>query len=182
VCLTARPRRVVLGGFGSEIGIALRRARRARGLTLRAVSRLSDDRYKPTSIAGYERGERAITLERFCDLCRLYGVDPTALLAEILEEVGEAPGPELDVERLESLGSAEAALVAGFVREIRSLRRGRPSDAIVLRAGDVEVLATAAGKRPEDLIGILGRSPGERRAGDPAGDRDVTDDPSAPPP
>ncbi len=152
-----------MGGFATEVGIALRRARRARGLTLRAVSTLSDGRYKPTSIAGYERGERSISLERFCDLCRLYDVDPSTLLTETLETAGSAPEPGLELERLEALGSSEAALVAGFVREIRTLRRGRPSDAIVLRAGDVEVLATAAGKRPEDLIEILGltRAPGE---------------------
>ena len=164
-----------MGGFATEVGIALRRARRARGLTLRAVSTLSDGRYKPTSIAGYERGERSISLERFCDLCRLYDVDPSTLLTEILETAGSAPEPGLDLERLEALGSSEAALVAGFVREIRTLRRGRPSDAIVLRAGDVEVLATAAGKRPEDLIEILGltRAPGEPTAPAPE-DRDAT--------
>lgn len=164
-----------MGGFTTEVGIALRRARRARGLTLRAVSTLSDGRYKPTSIAGYERGERSISLERFCDLCRVYEVDPSSLLTEILEAVGVTPEPGIEVERLEALGSSEATLVAGFVREIRSLRRGRPSDAIVLRAGDVEVLATAAGKRPEDLIEILGRT---RRAEEAAGprpdDRDAT--------
>lgn len=164
-----------MGGFATEVGIALRRARRARGLTLRAVSTLSDGRYKPTSIAGYERGERSISLERFCDLCRLYGADPSTLLTEILETAGGAPEPGLDLERLEALGSSEAALVAGFVREIRTLRRGRPSDAIVLRAGDVEVLATAAGKRPEDLIEILGLT---RASGDPTApaseDRDAT--------
>lgn len=164
-----------MGGFATEVGIALRRARRARGLTLRAVSTLSDGRYKPTSIAGYERGERTISLERFSDLCRLYDVDPSTLLTEILETAGSAPEPGLDLERLEALGSSEAALVAGFVREIRTLRRGRPSDAIVLRAGDVEVLATAAGKRPEDLIEILGLT---RASGEPIApadeDRDAT--------
>ncbi|HSD48626.1 MAG TPA: helix-turn-helix domain-containing protein [Actinomycetota bacterium] len=158
-----------MGIFGEQVGVALRRARRARGLTLRAVSNLSDGRYKPTSIAGYERGERSISLERFCDLCRLYDVDPSALLTEILEAVGGAPEPGLDVDRLEALGSAEAALVAGFVREIRTLRHGRASDAIVLRAGDVEVLATAAGKRPEDLIEILGRPRRTQDDTDPAG-------------
>lgn len=164
-----------MGGFATEVGTALRRARRARGLTLRAVSTLSDGRYKPTSIAGYERGERSISLERFCDLCRLYDADPSTLLTEILEIAGGAPEPGLDLERLEALGSSEAALVAGFVREIRTLRRGRPSDAIVLRAGDVEVLATAAGKRPEDLIEILGltRASGEPTAPAPE-DRDAT--------
>lgn len=149
-----------MGGIGVEIGNELRRARRARGLTLRGVSRLSRGKYKPTSVAGYERGERAISLERFCDLCRLYDVPPPVLLAEILRAVRTTPEPDIDVELLESLGSAEAALVSGFVREIRALRRGLSSQTIVLRAGDVEVLATAAGKKAEELIDILGPSTG----------------------
>lgn len=137
-------------GIGVEIGNRLRRARRARGFTLRDVSRLSKDKYKPTSVAGYERGERTISLERFCDLCQLYDVPPPAFLAEILRSAKATPEPDIDVEVLESLGSAEAALVSGFVREIQALHRGQPSETIVLRAGDVEVLATAAGKKPEE--------------------------------
>ncbi|HEU4354726.1 MAG TPA: helix-turn-helix transcriptional regulator [Actinomycetota bacterium] len=167
-----------MGIFGEQVGLALRRARRGRGLTLRAVSELSGGRYKPTSIAGYERGERAISLERFSDLCRLYDVDPSALLAEILEAVDGTPDRGVDVERLEALGSAEAALVAGFVREIRTLRHGRPSDEIVLRAGDVEVLATAAGRHPEELAEILGRPRRTERDTDP--NRDAALDRNAP--
>jgi transcriptional regulator with XRE-family HTH domain len=163
-----------MGGIGLEIGKGLRRARRARGFTLRDVSRLSEGKYKPTSVAGYERGERAISLERFCDLCRLYGVPPPALLAEILGLVLATPEPDIDAQLLESLGEAEAAFVSGFVREIRALRRGRPSDTIALRAGDVEVLATAAGTKADELIHILDPSTGAGSGPDDVG--------NAPPP
>jgi transcriptional regulator with XRE-family HTH domain len=158
-----------LEGIGLAIGMALRRARRARGLTLRDISTLSGGRYKPTSIAGYERAERTISLERFCDLCQLYGVAPPTVLAQILEEV-EGGEPEIDLAFLESIGSAEAALISGFVREIRALRHSASGESIVLRAGDVEVLATAAGKRPEELTSILSPAgeapPEETRAED----------------
>ena len=155
-----------MGGIGLEIGDGLRRARRARGLTLRDVSKLSGGKYKPTSVAGYERGERAISLERFCDLCRLYGVPPPALLADILGLVLTTPEPDIDAQLLESLGEAEAAFVSGFVREIRALRQGRPSDTIALRSGDVEVLATAAGTKADELIHILDPSTGPRSGPD----------------
>jgi transcriptional regulator with XRE-family HTH domain len=157
-----------MGVFEERVGVALRRARRARALTLRAVAKLSDDRFRPTSIAGYERGERSISLERFCELCRLYDVDPATLLTEILETAVAPPEVGLDVERPEALDPPEAALVAGFVREVRTLRHGRSSDAIVLRAGDVEVLATAAGKLPEELVGLLSRHRRSAEDGDPA--------------
>lgn len=138
-----------------EIGQALRRARRARGLTLREVSAESGGRFKPTSIAGYERGERSITVERFCELCEFYGVAPEDLLADILRR-GERTGePRIDLEVLELLDPEQRVLVYSFLRQIRALRHARGDEAIVVRAGDVEVLATAAGKDPEELARAL---------------------------
>ena len=140
-----------MGRFALETGRALRRARRARELTLRQVSALSEGRFKPTSVAGYERGERAISLERFCELCQLYDVAPQAILAEVVRSIAGTPEPDIDLTLLESLGSAEGALVAGFIRQIRALRREPTSGRVVLRTGDLEVLATAAGKRRSEL-------------------------------
>jgi transcriptional regulator with XRE-family HTH domain len=66
------------------VGHALRRARTARGLTLRDVGIISGGAFKPTAVAGYERGERNISLQRFCDLARFYGVEPEHLLAVVI--------------------------------------------------------------------------------------------------
>jgi transcriptional regulator with XRE-family HTH domain len=163
-----------MGGASLEIGKGLRRVRRARGLTLRDVSRLSEGKYKPTSVAGYERGERTISLERFCDLCRLYDVPAPALLAEILESMEARPEVELDLRALRSLGSSDAAVVSRYVREIRTLRRAEPSETISLRWGDVEVLADATSREPEELIDLLGSS-ADTRAG--TGEADMPSDP-----
>ena len=137
------------------IGRALRRLRESRGFTLREVARASGGRFKATSVAGYERGERSITLERFCELCRFYAMAPDRLLADIVRAAEGHAEPEIDPKILESLGSEEGALVAGFVRQVRALRAEPGVDTIVLRTGDLEVLATAAGKRPEDLADLL---------------------------
>src|SRR4029450_4234306 len=80
-----------------EIGRALRRARRARGLTLRELTRQSAGRFKATSVAGYERGERTISVERFCELCVLYGVAPQVVLGDILLAVGGGSEREIDL-------------------------------------------------------------------------------------
>jgi len=141
-----------------EAGKALRQARRARGLTLRQVSSATEGRLRPSSVAGYERGERTISLERFCDLCQLYGIAPQALLADVIRALEGKREPVVDLTLLASLGSAEGALVSGFIRQIRALRREQPSEKIVLRMGDLEVLANAAGKKPEELIELLGPS------------------------
>ena len=70
-----------------ETGRALREARLAAGLTLREVGERSDGAFKPTAVAGYERAERSISLERFCALCRFYGLAPDLLLGQIVEVV-----------------------------------------------------------------------------------------------
>lgn len=138
-----------------EIGRALRRARLARGLTLRDVSTASGGRFKATSVAGYERGERSISLERYVSLCAVYGVRPERLLVDIVSAIEGRSEPEIDLTVLEALGTGESALVSGFVRQVRTLRGAEDEDTIVLRAGDLEVLATASGKRPEELLEIL---------------------------
>jgi transcriptional regulator with XRE-family HTH domain len=76
--------------IGREAGQALRAARRACGLTLRDVGSMTEGVFKPTAVAAYERGERRISLQRFCDLSVLYGVPPERLLALILR--GSTPG------------------------------------------------------------------------------------------
>jgi transcriptional regulator with XRE-family HTH domain len=68
-----------------QTGRALRDARLADGLTLREVGERSGGAFTPTAVAGYERAERSISLERFCALCAFYGVAPDRLLAEIVE-------------------------------------------------------------------------------------------------
>jgi len=138
-----------------EIGRALRRLRRAHGLTLVDVAAMSNGMFKATSVAGYERGERSITLERFCSLCQLYGLAPDRVLAEILRRTEGRIEPEIDLAALESLGTTESALLSGFARQVRGLRGEPQADTITLRAGDLEVLATAEGRRPEELAEAL---------------------------
>lgn len=85
--------------IAEEVGHALRRARRARGFTLRDVAVRSGGAFKPTAVAAYERAERSISLQRFCELAELYGVRPELLLAEIMMKRG---GQDLvDLTRLE---------------------------------------------------------------------------------
>ena len=135
-----------------EIGGALRQVRRARGLTLRQAAERSGGALKPTSIAGYERGERHISLERFLQLARAYDVQPARLVGEIARRIDGLPPPSIDLTRAERLGTTEGMLITDFVNEVRALRREPAGPAIVLRGGDLEVLATASGRRPEEFL------------------------------
>lgn len=141
--------------FAVEIGRALRRARQARGLTLRQVAGLSQNRFKATSVAGYERGERTISVERLLELCDVYGASATAVLGEIVRAVGGRLEPEIDLTLLERMGTAEGTLLSSFVRQIRAQRGEAASETIVLRDADLDVLATAAGTTREELAEAL---------------------------
>jgi len=67
-----------------QVGRSLRRTRQSQRFTLRDVGIRSGGIFTPTAVAGYERGERAISLQRFCELATFYGVAPEDLLAEAL--------------------------------------------------------------------------------------------------
>lgn len=84
----------------------MRRAREDAGLSLKDVERRTDGRFKPSTIAGYERGERAITVSRFVALAAAYGAHPGAVLeAAVARSAGHwdrlvviSPDGEIEVE------------------------------------------------------------------------------------
>jgi transcriptional regulator with XRE-family HTH domain len=135
-----------------EIGRVLRRARQARGLTLRELEQRSGGRFKSTSVAGYERAERRITVERFCELATFYEVSPARLLAHALREAEGSPPVVIDLTQAEKIGGQEGRLLAEFVREVSHLRGDRGAEEITLRTGDLEVLATMTGLEPRSFV------------------------------
>jgi hypothetical protein len=58
-----------------------RRARKGQRLTVEAVEVLSHGRFKPEALTSYERGDRALTVEKAAELAGLYG----APLGDLLE-------------------------------------------------------------------------------------------------
>jgi transcriptional regulator with XRE-family HTH domain len=138
-----------------EIGRALRSVRRQRGWTLRDVADASHGEFRPTSVAGYERGERHVTLDRFIRLCEVYGVPPERVVLEIRRSADGRPVATVDLAALERLESPEGRLLSGFVRQIESLRSEPAGPTLTLRAGDLAVLATASGRTPEELLTSL---------------------------
>jgi transcriptional regulator with XRE-family HTH domain len=139
-------RRAMFESRAHEIGTALRRARKARDYTLRQVADRSHGTFKASSLASYERGERAISFERFFQLTSLYEISPSRLFAEVTRRVEGRPSVLIDVERVKSLNGVEAGILDGFIRNVFLLRRQPVADTISLRTGDLEVLATAAGR------------------------------------
>jgi transcriptional regulator with XRE-family HTH domain len=141
-----------------ETGNALRRIRRARGMRLADVRTASRGRFSPTTVAGYERGEREISLRRFCDLCTVYQVFPERVLGRILRAVDGRGEIAIDLTKIEKLPVEARPLLDAFVRRV-AVRRGTPTDdVVIIRAADIEVLATAIETSADALLVEIGAS------------------------
>lgn len=140
--------------ISEAVGEALRRARKGRKLTLHDVKRISGGRFKPSSVGSYERGTRTISVPLLCELATLYGVPPDRILSDALSgPVGEAPGGVvIDLNRLPRLEGEDGRVLSEFVGQVRALRGDPSSDVITLRAGDLEVLASALGAESGTLL------------------------------
>jgi transcriptional regulator with XRE-family HTH domain len=135
-----------------EVGRALRRARRSRGLTLRDVGVRSGGRFKATAVAGYERGDRSISLDRFCRLSQLYGMAPDRLLLQVLWRVAGRPEPMIDLTQVSELPADERESIGSFVRAVQAMRDGGAEQTITVRVQDLEVLATESGTRLDEFL------------------------------
>jgi transcriptional regulator with XRE-family HTH domain len=69
--------------FPAVAGDVLREVREARSLSLRQVTVRSRGRFKPSSVASYERGDRQISLGRLFALADVYEVAPERIVAAI---------------------------------------------------------------------------------------------------
>lgn len=66
--------------FNRLLGANLRDARKSAGLSLRAVTVETHNEFKSSVLGAYERGERAITVERLDRLCGFYGIHPVSVI------------------------------------------------------------------------------------------------------
>ncbi len=135
-----------------HVGSALRRARQSRHLTLRDVGERSQGRFKPTAVAGYERAERSISLERFCELSELYDMAPERLLSQILWRMRDRPEATIDRAKVSALPLEERGALSGFIDQVRTMRNDARDGTITLRVRDLEVLATVSGQRLDAFL------------------------------
>ena len=148
-----------MGSISPEAGRTLRRIREDRELTLLDVATRSGGEFKPSAVAAYERGQRNLSLDRFCGLCRLYEVEAGRLLGAIMRAAEGRPPVVIDLTRLEALPIPVRDVVGRFVSEVRTLRGAPRGESLAIRSGDLEVLAPTSGRRKDELGDELGVTP-----------------------
>jgi transcriptional regulator with XRE-family HTH domain len=156
--------------YGLALGARLRAIRIQQGLSLHAVERKSGGRWKAVVVGSYERGSRAVSVQRLAELADFYNV-PVAELLPPDPAAGAAPDAGgrlvLDLERLAELPSERAAPLARYAASIARQRGDYNGRILTVRQDDLRALAIIYDETPSRLaaelveLGVL-RSGGER--------------------
>jgi len=118
--------------FNVLLGQRLRAARRQRGWSLGEIETQTDGEFKASVVGAYERGERAISVQRFARLADIYGI-PAGELLPIPEPVA---GLVIDLEALSNDDSGDP--VDRYLAAIQLLRKEGGSN--VVRQSDRAII------------------------------------------
>jgi transcriptional regulator with XRE-family HTH domain len=145
-------------GLTTAVGATLRAARLQAGLSLEQLARRSGGRYKPSSLGGYERGERTLSVPRFCDLAELVGMPADQMLAHALRNLDPEHYREVVIDLRRLPDSTGGRQVARYAHQIQAMRSDFLADVLTLRAGDLRVIARTSGLPVRRLLSSLGRA------------------------
>ena len=158
--------------YAKALGAKLRAIRTQQGLSLHGVEEKSQGRWKAVVVGSYERGDRAVTVQRLAELADFYGVPVSELLpAGVTVTVGE---PQvrivIDLEQLQQVPADDAAPLARYAATIQSQRGDYNGRVLSIRNEDLRSLAimydASPGALTEQLIGWGVLSAEARRAVD----------------
>ena len=158
--------------YAKALGTRLRAIRTQQGLSLHGVEEKSQGRWKAVVVGSYERGDRAVTVQRLAELADFYGVPVGELLPEGAAAAAAEPAARIviDLEQLSSVPPDKAAPLARYAATIQSQRGDYNGRVLSIRQEDLRSLAViydaSPGALTEQLIGWGVLSPDARRAVD----------------
>src|SRR5947207_15947777 len=103
--------------YARALGSKLRAIRAQQHLSLHGVERKSGGRWKAVVVGSYERGDRAVSVQRLAELAEFYGVPVGELLPKEHPQVASGPGLSkivLNLERLQTIPSEDAGPLVRF--------------------------------------------------------------------
>ena len=162
--------------YARSLGAKLRAIRQQQGLSLHGVEQKSKGRWKAVVVGSYERGDRAVTVQRLAELAEFYAVPIHELLPE-----GVSPGTPvdasaklvIDLEQLSHVPVEQSAPLARYAATIQSQLGDYNGRVLSIRHEDLRSLAViydaSPGALTEQLIqwGVL--NPDARRTVEPVG-------------
>ncbi len=170
--------------YARALGARLRAIRTQQGLSLHGVEKKSKGRWKAVVVGSYERGDRAVTVQKLAELADFYGVPVGELLPEGRTAPAAAPAQKivLNLERLFQLPPDQVGPLARYAQAIQSQRGDYNNKVLSIRGEDLRSLSIiydlSEGELTERLIewGVLAP---DARSIDPALDRRSEDRRSA---
>src|SRR5207245_9243968 len=111
--------------YAKTLGARLRAIRTQQGLSLHGVEERSRGRWKAVVVGSYERGDRAVTVQKLAELAEFYGVPVSELLPEGRPSSAAEPATKivLNLERLFQLHGDQAGPLDSYAAAIQSQRR-----------------------------------------------------------
>lgn len=149
--------------YARALGARLRAIRTQQGLSLHGVEEKSRGRWKAVVVGSYERGDRAVTVQRLAELAAFYGVPVAELLPDGVVATATEPAPRIviDLEQLSQVSPEQAAPLARYAATIQSQRGDYNGRVLSIRQEDLRSLAiiydASPGALTEQLIawGVL---------------------------
>src|SRR6476469_6310285 len=123
--------------YARALGSKLRAIRAQQHLSLHGVERKSGGRWKAVVVGSYERGDRAVSVQRLAELAEFYGVPVGELLPDEQPPMSTAPGLSkivLNLERLQTMQQEEIAPLARFAAAIQRRRGDYGNRVLSIRA------------------------------------------------
>jgi transcriptional regulator with XRE-family HTH domain len=152
-----------MGDYAKALGAKLRGIRQQQGLSLHGIEQKSGGRWKAVVVGSYERGDRAVTVQKLAELADFYGVPVAELLPEgrVPSNADPATKVVINLERLGQLPAEQVGPLARYAATIQSQRGDYNGKVLSIRNEDLRSLAIiydmAPGELTEQLIewGVL---------------------------
>ena len=143
--------------YAKALGARLRAIRTQQGLSLHGVEQKSQGRWKAVVVGSYERGDRAVTVQRLAELAHFYGVPVHELLPGGTPNSAAELPPKLilNLENLQELGEDKAAPLLRYVAAIQSQRGDYNGRVLSIRQDDLRTLAVIFDLQPSVLVDLL---------------------------
>ncbi len=156
--------------YSRALGTRLRSIRQQQGLSLHGVEEKSRGRWKAVVVGSYERGDRAVTVQRLAELADFYSVPVSELLPDGTPTAAVEAPPRLvlDLERLGLVPAEKAGPLARYAAAIQAQRGDYNGRILSIRQDDLRTLGVIYDEPPSQLAeqliawGVL--NPEARRA------------------